>query len=222
MTKPAQPGTPAPSVAVFCSAQDHPEWGALAFELGREIARRGAALVYGGGSAGLMGAVARGAAELSEQITGIAPQGLFVHERSDRDPGRQYVVADMHTRKQRLYAAADAFIVLPGGLGTMSEFWESVEWSQLGLHIGPTQKPAVLLNWGGLYTGLLDLLSAQVEAGLLKQVHRDLIHDAETAAEALDALGIYEPREEAPAPATAVMTSPLASQPPAPERESAA
>lgn len=184
------------AVAVFISAQRHPVFEAEAEKLGREIALRHLLLIFGAGGAGLMGATARGAYAAGGQIFGVAPVGMFLDERTEPAKWEEQLVRGMHARKDRMYQPADAFIVGPGGLGTLDECFESSTWSQLGIHHGPARKPIVLLNWStgpgrpGFFDYLIKHLDHVVDEGLLSQTDRDLIQVATSASEALDLLGV--------------------------------
>ncbi|MEM8980731.1 MAG: TIGR00730 family Rossman fold protein [Pseudomonadota bacterium] len=151
------------SVCVFCGARDgqDPAWKAAAFELGEGLARRGWRLVYGAGDAGLMGAVARGAHAQNGARLGVIPEHLVTVERRSALGENLVITPDMHSRKERMYKEADAFVILPGGAGTLDEFFETLTWKQLGRHT----KPIFVANLEGYWTPLRDLLAQLVHSG---------------------------------------------------------
>jgi uncharacterized protein (TIGR00730 family) len=150
------------SVAVFCgSSPGHaPEHMALATRLGDAIAARGLRLVYGGGGLGLMGAVARAAFQGGARVLGIIPEILCEVEALFPDIEHD-IVPDMHTRKIRMYNEADAFIILPGGIGTLEEAIEVLSWQRLNLH----EKPILFLSDTGFWDGLLAEFAHLIDAG---------------------------------------------------------
>ncbi|WP_458789304.1 LOG family protein, partial [Adonisia turfae] len=166
-----------------------------AAEFGRETARRGWRLVYGGGRVGLMGAAADGALEAGGEVIGIIPGFLHDFEVGHHGVTRLEVVESMHIRKMRMFELSDAFCILPGGLGTLDETFEIMTWRQLGLH----EKPIVLANLNGFWTPFLDLLTSQVEAKLVRPEHAALLQTADSIPQLFDALG---QRTEAVAGAT--------------------
>jgi uncharacterized protein (TIGR00730 family) len=141
------------AVCVFCgsSAPADPRYLDAARALGALIARRHVALVYGGGSTGLMGELADAALALGGRVIGVIPAGLFAREAGHTGLTELREVTSMHERKKLMYDLSDAFVALPGGLGTLEELAEVATWSQLGLH----SKPVVLLNVGGFWDPLL-------------------------------------------------------------------
>lgn len=180
------------SLCVYCGSSDrgdrrHREWAA---ELGREAARHGIRIVFGGGQVGLMGVVADAALAAGEVI-GIIPDILQVREVSHDGLTRLEVVESMHTRKARMCALADAFCILPGGFGTLDEAFEIITWKQLRLH----DKPIVLLNQAGFWGPLLDLVRHQVAEGYVRPQHAGLFTVSDTVA------GVFEAIAEAPEPA---------------------
>jgi uncharacterized protein (TIGR00730 family) len=179
------------TVCVFCgsSTPPDPRYGDAARALGTLLAQRGIGLVYGGGSLGLMGELADAAMASGGQVTGVIPVSLFAREVGHAGLTELREVGSMHERKQLMYDLADAFIALPGGLGTLEELAEVATWSQLGLH----SKPIALLDVDGFWEPLVALLDRMVGVGLLKQANRDLIQRAHSPAEALAVLGSAEP-----------------------------
>lgn len=164
-------------VCVFCGAADgaSPAYYEQAFALGRGLAERGITLVYGGGRAGLMGAVADGALEGGGRIIGVITKLLEGRELAHRGIASLYVVETMHERKMMMAEQADAFIALPGGLGTLDELFEILAWAQLGIH----RKPVGLLNTNGFYDGLMTFLDHVDREKFLRLNHRtDVMFDA--------------------------------------------
>ncbi len=170
-------------VAVYCGSAfgSNPAFLAEARALGAALAASGLGLVYGGASVGLMGAVADAALAGGAEVIGILPAVLDGREIGHAGLTRLELVPTMHERKARMAALADAFLVLPGGYGTLDELLEAVTWAQLGLH----DKPCILINTAGYWDGLLRFLDTTVEAGFLKQKNRELLRLAASAAEAV-------------------------------------
>src|ERR1700739_2457767 len=154
-------------VAVYCGSADGSDPAFLneAGALGAAIAAAGLGMVYGGASVGLMGAVADAALAGGAEVIGVLPELLANSEVSHADLTRLEVVSTMHKRKARMVKLADAFLILPGGYGTLDEMMEIVTWKQLRLHT----KPCILINTAGYWNGFLDFLDSTVEAGFLKQ-----------------------------------------------------
>jgi uncharacterized protein (TIGR00730 family) len=161
----------------------------MARALGTQLAARGLELVYGGGSVGLMGAVADACLQAGGRVTGVIPVGLFAREVGHRGLTKLYEVHSMHERKQRMYELGDAFVALPGGLGTLEELAEVATWSQLGLH----RKPIVLLDVDRFWGPLVAQLDRMVEVGLLKPENRELLARATSVEGVFDSLGAYRP-----------------------------
>lgn len=161
------------SICVFCgaSAGRLPGYAAAARELGRTIAASGRQVVFGGGKVGMMGAVADGALEAGGRVVGVIPEHLVQYEVAHGGLTELHVVASMHVRKQMMADHADAFVILPGGLGTMEEFFEIWTWGQLGIH----RKPYGLLNVGGYFDPLLAFLQHAVAEGFIRAEHRELL-----------------------------------------------
>jgi uncharacterized protein (TIGR00730 family) len=165
-------------VAVFCGSNTgrNDAYRDAAGRLGRTLAERGIELVYGGGNVGLMGVLADAALAAGGRVTGVMPQHLVDREVAHRGLSELRVVADMHERKATMAAASDAFIALPGGPGTMEEFFEAWVWRLLGLH----GKPIGLLNTAGYYDRLEAFLSHVVTEGFMAEVaRRALVVDAD-------------------------------------------
>jgi uncharacterized protein (TIGR00730 family) len=157
--------------------------------MGSALARRNLTLVYGGGNIGLMGAVADAALEAGGRVLGVIPQHLDDWEVGHRGLTELEIVDSMHERKARMADLADAFIALPGGLGTFEELFEILTWAQLGLH----RKPFGLLNTAGYYAPLLALLDSAVNEKFLRPEHRALVlEEPENPDRLLDRLAAYE------------------------------
>jgi uncharacterized protein (TIGR00730 family) len=153
-------------VCVFCSSSEriHPAHLELAREVGEELARRGHDLVSGGGRVSMMGAVARAARAGGRHTLGVIPQALVGLEVADDDADDLQIVADMRERKGRMDAAADAFLALPGGLGTLEELLEVWVAASLGMH----DKPVVVLDPTGVFSGLAALVDKLVAQGFVR------------------------------------------------------
>lgn len=158
------------SVCVFCGASPgaSPVYQEAAVALGRHLAERGLTLVYGGGAVGLMGTVADAALAAGGEVIGIIPQSLQEAEIGHKGLTRLEVVDGMHARKARMAELADAFIALPGGLGTLEELFEVWTWGQLGYHA----KPLGLLEVNGFYDPLLTFLDHLVDERFVRAEHR--------------------------------------------------
>jgi uncharacterized protein (TIGR00730 family) len=175
--------TPSRRVAVYCGSADgnDPVYLADARALGAAIAAAGFGLVYGGANAGLMGAVADAALAGGAEVIGVLPEVLAGKEIAHAGLTRLELVSTMHERKARMAALADAFLILPGGYGTLEELLEIVTWAQLRLH----NKPVILVNTAGYWDRFLTFLDSAVAAGFLKPRNRALLLVAESAAEAV-------------------------------------
>ena len=154
------------SVCVYCGSGfgGDPAFRTAAAALGRALAEAGIGLVYGGGNVGLMGTVAHAALDAGGHVTGIIPDFLKSRERMLEDIQETVVVSDMHTRKRLMFDRADAFVALPGGIGTLEELVEQMTWAQLGRHA----KPILLLTINGFWDPLLSLLDHMREHGFLR------------------------------------------------------
>ncbi len=170
-------------VAVYCGSADgnNPAYLAEARALGTAIAAAGLGMVYGGACVGLMGAVADAALAGGAQVIGVLPEMLAGKEIAHAGLTQLELVSTMHQRKQRMVDLADAFLVLPGGYGTLEELLEIVTWAQLRLHA----KPCILINTAGYWDGLLAFLDTAVAAGFLKAKNRALLRLAKSADEAV-------------------------------------
>jgi uncharacterized protein (TIGR00730 family) len=170
-------------VAVYCGSANgnNPAFRAEAAALGKAIAAAGLGLVYGGANVGLMGAVADAALAAGAEVIGVLPEVLAGKEIAHVGLTALEMVPTMHERKARMAELADAFLVLPGGYGTLDELMEAVTWAQLGLHA----KPCILINTAGYWNGLLKFLDSAVAAGFLKEENKQLLLVASSAAESV-------------------------------------
>jgi uncharacterized protein (TIGR00730 family) len=177
------PSESARRVAVYCGSADGNDSAFLleAAALGQAIAAAGMGLVYGGASVGLMGAVADAALVGGAEVIGVLPDVLAGKEIAHARLSRLELVSTMHQRKARMAELADAFLILPGGYGTLEELLEAVTWAQLALHA----KPCILINTIGYWNGLLTFLDTAVAAGFLKSKNRNLLLVADTARNAV-------------------------------------
>lgn len=178
-------------ICVFCgsSAGNRPKYRAYAEELGAELVRRNIGLVYGGGNVGLMGAIADSVLKAGGEAVGVIPEHLMAREIGHKQLTKLHVVRSMHERKALMADLSDAFIALPGGFGTLEEFFEVLTWSQLGLHA----KPCGILNVLDYYSPLLAMLDRAVDERFLKAQNRALILARETPTELLQALEEWSP-----------------------------
>ncbi|MCA8995712.1 MAG: TIGR00730 family Rossman fold protein [Planctomycetaceae bacterium] len=161
------------ALCVFCGSKTgilsvHEE---AARELGRELAKHEIRLVYGGGNIGLMGVIADEVLAHSGKVTGVIPEALTNRELAHTGVDDMRIVDSMHTRKATMAQLADAFVALPGGIGTFEELFEILTWKQLGIH----HKPVALLNVSGYYDPLLSLMDRAVAEGFLSSHNRELL-----------------------------------------------
>ncbi len=179
------------SICVFCGSRDgaRPSYRDIAFNTGRLLSSRNIELVYGGASVGLMGAVADGVIEMGGRVTGVIPHGLADRERIHAGATEIILVDTMHTRKARMAELSDAFIALPGGMGTLEEFTEIFTWAQLGIH----GKPFGLLNVEGFYDPFVQMLDHMVAEGFLSAHDRAMVCVHEDIAALVDMLSAWEP-----------------------------
>jgi len=184
------------SVCVYCGSREgaSPAYSQAATAIGEGIARRGWKLVYGGGRAGLMGRVADAALAAGGRVVGVIPRTLMEREVGHRGLTELHVVDTMHQRKRLMAERSDAFIALPGGIGTFEELFEVWTWRQLGYH----DKPVGLLNVDGYYDTLLGFLGQTVAGGFVSPQQHALLEVAREPAALLDAVGRLASRATAP------------------------
>jgi uncharacterized protein (TIGR00730 family) len=174
------------SICVFCGAAkgNNPLFEESARRLGTLLAQNGITLVFGGGNAGLMAAVANAALAVGGEVIGVIPDYLVEREHGHRDVTRLDIVDSMHERKRRMFDLADGFISLPGGIGTLEETFEVITWKQLDMHV----KPIAIIDVAGYWQNLDGLIAATVEHGFAAPPTRALYRLVATAEDALDAL----------------------------------
>jgi uncharacterized protein (TIGR00730 family) len=177
-------------IAVFCGSNvgQKPEYSSAAQELGREIAIHGLGLVYGGGNIGLMGVIADAALGEGGHVTGVIPEALAAKELAHRGVQDLHVVRSMHERKALIAELSEAFIAMPGGVGTLEEFFEVFTWGQLGFH----RKPIALLNVAGYYDTLLRFIDQAVAERFVSASHREMLIAESSPGLILDRLVDYQ------------------------------
>jgi uncharacterized protein (TIGR00730 family) len=170
-------------ICVFCGSSEgrDPRYRDAARDLGRRLVSSGHALVYGGGAVGLMGILAGAVLQGGGEAIGVIPEILASREVVHTGVKDLRVVTSMHARKALMYELADAFIILPGGLGTLDELFEVMTWTQLGLH----SKPIGLLNVASYFSPLLEMIDRAVEGGFIPQESRAFLTVSEDPAEIL-------------------------------------
>lgn len=177
---------PAFSLCVYCGSRPghSPEFATMAQAVGSWIGQHGGQLVYGGGHNGLMGILADAALAAGARVIGVIPKALVEREWAHNGCTELHIVENMHERKRIMAEHADAFLALPGGIGTFEEFFEVWSWRQLGYH----DKPVGLLNLDGFYDSLLTFLRSAVENGFMSDWQMDLIRTGSDAPSLLGAL----------------------------------
>lgn len=175
------------SICVYCGSRPGSEaaYTEAAEAVGRAIGERGWRLVYGGGRAGLMGSVADAALQAGAEVVGVIPTSLMTRELGHTGLTELHVVETMHERKRIMAEHADAFLALPGGIGTFEELFEAWTWRQLGYHA----KPLGILNVAGYYDLMFDFIDRSVGQGFLGAAQLDMVHRSGDVASLLDELG---------------------------------
>ena len=178
-------------VCVFCGSRrgNQPEFAQAATDLGRQLATRGIALVYGGGRVGLMGLVADATLDSGGQVIGVIPEFLATSELLHERVPDMRIVPDMHTRKATMARESAAFIALPGGLGTLEELLEAITWTQLGVH----NKSVGLLNVHGFFDPLLAMLDRAIDHAFMSSENRNSLIVDERPERLLDRLQHHTP-----------------------------
>jgi uncharacterized protein (TIGR00730 family) len=178
-------------VCVFCGSSPgtNPAYLESARAMGRTLAERGMGLVYGGGSVGLMGALADAALAAGGEVVGVIPQVLRIRELAHRGLTSLHVVGSMHERKAKMAELAQGFVALPGGLGTLEELAEILTWAQLGLHA----RPIGLLDVAGYWSHVVAFLDRAVQEGFVPPENRKLLAVAEDPATLLDRFEAWQP-----------------------------
>ena len=179
------------SITVFCGSSSgfRQEYGEVAKQLGRNLVEQNIRLVYGGGNVGLMGIIADEVMKSGGEVIGIIPEALDKKEVGHRRITELRVVNSMHERKAMMAELADGFIAMPGGIGTVEEFFEILTWAQLGFH----DKPCGILNVANYYDGLLDLCNNAVKEGFLRPQHSELILVDSDSVSLLEKMKNYRP-----------------------------
>jgi uncharacterized protein (TIGR00730 family) len=160
-------------LAVYCGSAtpDDPVYIDAARAVGRSLAERGIAVVYGGGRLGLMGALADSALDAGGEVIGVIPKALVDAEVAHKGCTQLHVVSGMHERKALFTQLSDGFLTLPGGVGTMDELWEAISWSQLGYHA----KPVGVLNVAGFFDQLVAFNAHMVDVGFVRAQHSGIM-----------------------------------------------
>jgi uncharacterized protein (TIGR00730 family) len=176
-------------ICVFTGSNpgNRPEYAQAAKALGKELAKRGLGLVYGGASVGLMGLLADSVLENGGEVFGVLPRGLFRREVAHAGLTQLYETESMHERKAKMADLADGFIALPGGYGTLDELFEIITWSQIGLHT----KPVGILEVAGYFQPLLAFIQHASREGFIAPQHVDILLCEENPAALLDRLASY-------------------------------
>ena len=178
-------------ICVFCGSNSGaaPVYAEAAHRLGLALVKRGIWLVYGGGRVGLMGEIADAVLEAGGEAIGVMPKALVEREISHPGLTRLHVVGSMHERKALMNDLSDGFVALPGGAGTLEEFFEVLTWAQLGIH----RKPCGLLDVAGYWSHLLAHFDHMVDRGFMRPEHRALVQISEQPDALLDRLANFEP-----------------------------
>jgi len=179
------------SVCVFTGSSrgSRDEYANAARELGRVLVERDVTLVFGGGNVGLMGFLSDEVMARGGRAIGVIPESLVAKEVAHAGLTELRVVRSMHERKAMMAELSDAFVAMPGGMGTLDEFFEILTWAQLGLH----RKPCGMLNVGGYFDGLLAFLDHSVDERFVRKEHRDMIAVETSPAALLDELARHKP-----------------------------
>ncbi len=181
------------AVCVFCGSRDgnDPAYVAAARDTGAAVARRGWKLIYGGGHVGMMGALADAALAEGGEVIGVMPRALLSREIAHPRITRIHLVTSMHRRKALMSSLSDGFLTLPGGYGTLEEFFETLTWAQLGLH----SKPCAILDVVGFWDPLLAMVDSQIGSGFVPPEHRQLILAGRDPDDVLDRMAAFVPPE---------------------------
>lgn len=181
------------SVCIYCGSSTglNPAYAQAAVECGRALAARGITVVYGGGNIGLMGVLADATLAAGGRVIGVIPHALVKRELAHRGVTELITVHSMHERKQKMADLSDAFMALPGGIGTMDELFEILTWLQLGIH----SKPVGLLNTSGFYARLLDFLSHMHDEKFLRNGQLDLLLVDDHLDLLLDKMAAFDPQD---------------------------
>jgi uncharacterized protein (TIGR00730 family) len=183
------------SICVYCGSADaiHPDYRLAGRQMGRSLAENGIRLIYGGGKTGVMGAVADGALEAGGEVYGVIVTSMNTPALAHAGLTRLDVTPTIHERKARMYELADGYIALPGGYGTFDELFETLTWSQIGVH----EKPVGLLNTRGYFEPLMSMVLHAEQEGFIFPEHRKLLCMAEAPQELLACMDAYHPTTDA-------------------------
>jgi len=183
------------AVSVFCGTATavDPAYNAAAVALGQALAAANITLVYGGAELGLMGLVAHACFDAGGKVIGIIPDFQMEREKLNPKMTETIIVETMHDRKRLMTEKCDAFVVLPGGFGTLDEAFEALTWKYIGLH----DKPVVFVDTNGFYQPLAHMVEHMIATGFSKSWHRDLFRLVATPAEVLPALAAFPPAQKA-------------------------
>ena len=179
------------SVCVYCGSSSgaRPLYVEAARAFGRALVEHDLALIYGGGKVGLMGTIADTVMEAGGRAIGVIPELLVSKEIGHKGLTELHVVPDMHHRKKMMADLSDAFVAMPGGVGTLEELFEAYTWAQLGYH----QKPVAVLNIDGFYDPLIAMLKHTVQEGFMRQTYLDALEFDSDATELIGKLQRYQP-----------------------------
>lgn len=174
------------TICVYCasSTQINPLYFEATERLGKILAKAGHAVVFGGGSTGLMGQLADSILATSGKITGVIPQFMIDEDWHHTNLTELIVTQTMHERKEKMASVADAAIALPGGCGTLEELLEVITWKQLGIFT----KPIIIVNMGGYYDALIEMLHRAVEEKFMRNIHKNMWEVVKTPEEVLNAI----------------------------------
>ncbi len=177
------------SVCVYCGASNKTEgvYKRAAENLGKELAQNNLELIYGGGKNGLMGLVSTSALNHGGEVTGFIPEHLDDREGAHTAISNLFIVDNMHERKMGMFDKSDAFVILPGGFGTLDEFFEILTWKQISLH----HKPIVVVNTNGYWNALKDLMESVINAQFAQEIHRSYVDFVETPEDVVPTLKRY-------------------------------
>lgn len=176
-------------ICVYCGSRLPESTGiiTLAKQVGDEIAKRNWGLVYGGGKVGIMGVIADSVLDQNGEVIGIIPTALKKAEVVHTGVTQVIETLDMHSRKAKMEKLSDAFVILPGGFGTLDEFFEILTWKQLGFH----SKPIILVNQSGYFDGLTQFLDTAIGLDFIKETNRSLFQITKDSNETLELLDTY-------------------------------
>lgn len=178
------------SITVFCGSSFGSEeiYKEQAYWVGKTLAKENIRLIYGGANVGLMGAVADGTIRNGGKAIGVLPHFLQSKEIAHTNLTELILVETMHERKTKMNELSDGVIVLPGGYGTLEEFFEMITWAQLGLH----KKPIAILNIDGFYDDLMKMVQTMVDKGFLKQINQEMLLVSDNIGELLEKMKNYQ------------------------------